>query len=359
MEKLKFSQAMLPTLFILLVAICSPAFSQVTDSYCDSTGNISIQNINLKGGNFTAGQELQTINIPISYICYTFPKTFGPEYRPTLQINQNFRTIMNILSGAGLGLDITIQESGEAPVTFPWRDIKLAINSGSSVTKGFGRWLNFKPFPPVPATYPLTGTITIRIFVETKFTQTFANISAPSVSAFNLLAYDPTGISVKLGKPVTTSSFNLRFIPDSSGRVIISPSVVRMGHFYTEYNETMVAKETPFTVTAQQNIGTQTPFVAPLAIEFQTNGLDLADADSSVTLKNTKGETNGFRLLVMDEAGIPVKLNTKANMGSINLDNGSGGKIVKQYKVKVEPISGADIKTGNFSTAMTVVVTYI
>ncbi|ECI3373099.1 adhesion protein, partial [Salmonella enterica subsp. diarizonae] len=85
----------------------------------------------------------------------------------------------------------------------------------------------------------------------------------------------------------------LRFIPDNSGRVIISPSVVRMGHFYTEYKETMVAREVPFTVTAQQNTGTQTPFVAPLAIEFQTNGLTLADADSSVTLKNTKGEVNG------------------------------------------------------------------
>ncbi|EKC2495458.1 fimbrial protein, partial [Salmonella enterica] len=131
------------------------------------------------------------------------------------------------------------------------------------------------------------------------------------------------------------------------------------GHFYTEYKDTMVTREAPFTVTAQQNIGTQTPFVAPLAIEFQTNGLTLADADTSVTLKNTKGDANGFRLSVIDESGNPVHFNTKADMGSINLDNASSGKIIKQYKARVEPIPGYDIKTGNFSAAMTVVVTYI
>ncbi|MGG6032946.1 fimbrial protein, partial [Salmonella enterica] len=127
----------------------------------------------------------------------------------------------------------------------------------------------------------------------------------------------------------------------------------------TEYKETMVPREVPFTVTAQQNVGTQTPFVAPLAIEFRTNGLTLADADSAVILKNSKGEGNGFRLSVMDEAGTPVKFNVKADMGSISLDSGAGGKIIKQYKAKVEAIPGAEIKTGDFSAAMTVIVTYI
>ncbi|EBP3802494.1 fimbrial protein, partial [Salmonella enterica subsp. enterica] len=161
-------------------------------------------------------------------------------------------------------------------------------------------------------------------------------------------------------RPLTVSAFNLRFIPDNSGRVIISPSTtINMGRFYTEYKETMGPREVPFTVTAQQNIGTSTPFIAPLAIEFRTNDLILADADSTVILKNTKGENNGFRLSVMDEAGDPVKFNVKADMGDISLDNGSGGRIIKQYRAKVEAIPGAEIKTGDFSAAMTVVVTYI
>ncbi|EBF1800571.1 fimbrial protein [Salmonella enterica] len=343
---------------MLLLTACVPAFAQVTDSYCDSMGHFTIQNINLKGGNFTEGQELQSINIPVSYTCYTFPKTFGPEYRATLQINQNFRTVMNTLSGAGLGVDVTIQESGQAPVSFPWSDIKRAINSGSSVTKGFGRWLNFKPFPPVPAVYPLTGTMTLRIFVEAKFNSTFANINVPSVSAFNIMAYDPTSIGAISGKPVTTSSFNLRFIPDNSGRVIVSPSVINLGHFYTTY-EPSLSKETAFTVTAQQNIGSGHNFTAPLAIAFKTNGLTLADADRAVILHNTDGQPNGLKLMVSDETGTPVTFNKTAPLGDINITPGATGRIVKQYTATVKAIPGETVKTGNFATAMTVVVTYI
>ncbi|EFV1986540.1 fimbrial protein, partial [Salmonella enterica] len=129
--------------------------------------------------------------------------------------------------------------------------------------------------------------------------------------------------------------------------------------FYTEYKEAMVPREVPFTVTAQQNVGTQIPFVAPLAIEFRTNGLTLADADSTVILKNNKQENNGFGLSVIDvDNDTPVKFNMKADMGPIHLDNGAGGRIIKHYKAKVEAIPGAEIKTGDFSAAMTVIVTY-
>ncbi|ECR9853749.1 fimbrial protein, partial [Salmonella enterica] len=207
----------------------------------------------------------------------------------------------------------------------------------------------------------LNGTLTLRIFVEQKFNNTFVNFSIPG-STFDILPYNPSSIfgPTVPYTPLTISAFNIRFIPDNSGRVIISPSVLRMGRFYTEYQETMVPREVPFTVTAQQNVGTHAPFVAPLAIEFRTNGLTLADADSAVILKNTKGEGNGFRLSVMDvDNNTPVKFNVEADMGSISLDNGSGGKIIKQYKAKVETIPGAEIKTGDFSAAMTVIVTYI
>lgn len=82
--------------------------------------------------------------------------------------------------------------------------------------------------------------------------------------------------------------------------------------------------------------------------EFRINCLTLADSESTVSLKNIKGEDNGFRLSVVDEAGYPIKFNMKADMGSIYLDYSSGGKIIKQYKAKVEPIPGAEIKTGYF-----------
>ncbi|EJU2683741.1 fimbrial protein, partial [Salmonella enterica] len=229
--------------------------------------------------------------------------------------------------------------------------------SGWSRSKTFGQRMEPEK------TYNRSGTLTFRIFVDVVYKNTFLNINIPA-STLHILPYNPTQPGSVVYpptvsyKPLTVSAFNLRFIPDNSGRVIISPSVVNLGHFYTEYKDTMVAREAPFTVTAQQNIGTQSPFVAPLAIEFKTNDVTSADSDTSVTLKNTKGEANGFRLSVVDDSGNQVHFNKQADMGSINLDNASGGKIIKNYKAKVEPIPGAEIKTGNFSAAMTVVVTY-
>ncbi|EBH2785776.1 adhesion protein [Salmonella enterica subsp. diarizonae] len=336
----------------LFFTVCDSARANIDWSYCDANGHVGIQNINLIGGKFVTGQELQRVIVPISYTCYTKWKSYGPSYFPTLNLYNMTQTV-TALQNSGLGMDIIAQEGSMAPVTFTWKEIQAGF-SGWSSSKVFGQWMEPEK------TYSLSGTLTFRIFVYQAFTNNFLNITIPS-STINILPYEPSSVGAPTVpfKSLTVSAFNLRFIPDNSGRVIISPSVLRMGRFYTEYKETMIAREMPFTVTAQQNIGTDTPFIAPLAIEFRTNGLTLADADSAVILKNTKGENNGFRLSVMDEAGNPVKFNVKADMGSISLDNGSGGKIIKQYKAKVEAIPGAQIKTGDFSAAMTVIVTYI
>lgn len=336
----------------LFFAVCDSARANIDWSYCDANGHVGIQNINLKGGTFFTGQELQSVTVPISYTCYTKWKSYGPSYYTTLNL-YNMGEVVTALKKSGLGMDIIVQEGSGTPVTFTWKEIQASF-SGWSSSKVFGQYMDPEK------TYNRSGTLTLRIFVDNAFTKAFLNINIPS-STINILPYNPVGVTPPTVsfKPLTVSAFNLRFIPDNSGSVVISPSVVRMGYFYTEYKETMVPREIPFTVTAQQNIGTQAPFLAPLAIEFKTNGLMLADADTSVTLKNTKGEDNGFRLSVVDEAGNPVHFNTKADMGSINLDNGSGGKIIKKYKAKVEPVPGAMIKTGSFSAAMTVVITYI
>ncbi|EDT7811659.1 fimbrial protein [Salmonella enterica subsp. enterica serovar Oranienburg] len=337
---------------LMFLVVCDSAQANIDWSYCDANGHVSIQNINLKGGKYVTGQELQSVTVPISYTCYTKWKSYGPDYSTTLNL-YSLGQVVSALKSSGLGMDIIVQEGGRAPVTFTWKEIQAGF-SGWSNSKVFGQYMDPEK------TYNRSGTLTLRIFVYQAFTKTFLNLNIPS-STINILPYNPVGMTAPTVsfKPLTVSGFNLRFVPDNSGRVIVSPSVINLGHFYTEYKDTMVAREAAFTVTAQQNIGTQTPFVTPLAIEFKTNGLTLADADTSVTLKNTKGEANGFRLSVMDETGATVKFNTKTEMGSINLDNASGGKIIKNYKAKVEPIPGVEIKTGSFSAAMTVVVTYI
>ncbi|EDU6361408.1 fimbrial protein [Salmonella enterica subsp. enterica serovar Florian] len=340
----------------MLLAVCDPAQANFDWSKCDANGNVNIPDINLKGGQYSPGQELHKITVPISYTCTTTYNSIGSFVYSTAVYISDIGKVVSALKNSGLGMDIIIQEGGRAPVTFPWKDI----------VAGFSGWTKSKTFGQVMEenkTYNRSGILTFRIFVDVVYKNTFLNINIPA-STLNILPYNPTqpGISVYPPtvsyKPLTISAFNLRFIPDNSGRVIISPSVVNLGHFYTEYKDTMVAREAPFTVTAQQNIGTQSPFVAPLAIEFKTNDVTSADSDTSVTLKNTKGEANGFRLSVVDDSGNQVHFNKQADMGSINLDNASGGKIIKNYKAKVEPLSGAEIKTGNFSAAMTVVVTY-
>lgn len=340
----------------MLLAVCDPAQANFDWSKCDANGNVNIPDINLKGGQYSLGQELQKITVPISYTCETKWSSIGGFVYSAAMYLSDMGQIVNALKGSGLGMDIIAQEGGNTPVTFTWKEIQAGF-SGWSKSKTFGQRMDQSKI------YNLSGTLTLRIFVDVVYKNTFLNIVIPA-STLHILPYNPTQPGSVVYpptvsyKPLTISAFNLRFIPDNSGRVIISPSVVNLGHFYTEYKDTMVAREAPFTVTAQQNIGTQSPFVAPLAIEFKTNDVTSADSDTSVTLKNTKGEANGFRLSVVDDSGNQVHFNKQADMGSINLDNASGGKIIKNYKAKVEPIPGAEIKTGNFSAAMTVVVTY-
>ncbi|HGJ5353166.1 TPA: fimbrial protein [Salmonella enterica subsp. enterica serovar Warragul] len=342
----------------LFFAVCDSARANYDWSYCNATGSVNIQNINMKGGQYLQGQELQKTTVPISYTCKTKWSSFGSlVYSPAVSIS-DLRQVATSLKDRGLGMDIAVQEGSLAPVTFTWRDIQAGL-SGWSGSKAFGQRMDAEK------TYNRSGMITVRIFVEQVFKNNFLDINIPE-SKINIYPYSPSqpGVSVEPPtvpfSPLTVSAFNLRFIPDNSGKVIISPSnTINMGRFYTEYKETLVPREVPFTVTAQQNVGTQIPFVAPLAIEFRTNGLTLADADSTVILKNNKQENNGFRLSVMDvDNNTPVNFNVKTDMGSIHLDNGAGGRIIKQYKAKVEAIPGAVIKTGAFSAAMTVIVTY-
>lgn len=338
----------------LFFAVCDSARAAIEWSYCNATGSVNIQNINIKAGQYGTGDELQTIkDIPFSYTCITAIKTYSEPYNATISL-KNVQPMVDVLKKSGLGMELFIQEGSRDPVKFSWREIQAGF-AGWSSSKIFGQELEQNK------TYNLSGKLTVRIYVEQSFKYGFLNINIPA-STFDILPYKPSTVSppIKPYTPLSVSAFNIRMVPDNSGKVIISPSnTINMGRFYTEYKETLVPREVPFTVTAQQNVGTQIPFVAPLAIEFRTNGLTLADADSTVILKNNKQENNGFRLSVMDvDNNTPVQFNVKTDMGSIHLDSGAGGRIIKQYKAKAEAIPGAVIKTGAFSAAMTVIVTY-
>ncbi|EBX1769674.1 adhesion protein [Salmonella enterica subsp. enterica serovar Poona] len=338
--------------------VSTSAFAQVEDSHCDATGTFSVKNFNLKAGSFGVGQELQSVSIPVSYTCYLAPKSYGPDYAATLSINPQFQSVITALGGAGLGMDLIMQEGSQAPVTFKWQEMRDAITGGASVTKTFGEKLALVPGNAYPQIHNLKGRLTLRLFVESAYVANkFVSISVPGVAVFNVLAYNPNGLKFKPGNPIALTPFNIRFIPDNSGRIIIAPSVIQLGHFYTEYKDSQ-EKTKPFTVTAQQAVGAGRPFETPLSIEFKTNGLTLTDADKAVALRNTDGQLNGLKLSLVDDADTPVTFNSETSMGNITMGYESTGKIVKQYTARVSPISGETVKTGSFTAAMTVVVTY-
>lgn len=156
----------------LFFAVCDSASANIEWSYCDANGHVGIQNINLKGGTFFTGQELQSVTVPISYTCYTKWKSYGPSYYTTLNL-YNMGEVVTALRKSGLGMDITVQEGTSASVTFTWKEIQAGF-SGWSSSKVFGQYMDPEK------TYNRSGTLTFRIFVYQAFKNNFLNITIPS-----------------------------------------------------------------------------------------------------------------------------------------------------------------------------------
>lgn len=51
MNKLRYPKTWLSALVMLLTMSGIPAYAALEDSYCNTSGNFSIKNVNLKGGN--------------------------------------------------------------------------------------------------------------------------------------------------------------------------------------------------------------------------------------------------------------------------------------------------------------------
>ncbi|EDL3493948.1 adhesion protein [Salmonella enterica subsp. enterica serovar Newport] len=355
MNKLRYLKTWLSTLVMLLTMSGIPAYAALEDSYCNISGNFSIKNVNLKGGKFSQGQVLQTISIPVTYKCTLAPKTYGGPYQLHLNVNYSLKTLVEALDGAGLGFDLIIDETGGPSAELKWADILQAVS-------GWSRRLPFGKDKDLPGPdYNSGGTLTLRLFVNKGFTQTLANFHIPSLSGIAVIPFSGHIVPNKPYESVTTSAFNVRFIPENSGSVIVNPPLIRMGHFYASYKETL-SRQVPFTVTAQQNTGTGLvpPFIAPLNIKFKTNGLQLADNGRSVVLYNTKGQPTGMKLSVSDtDSGKSVIFDTAMKMGDMNMGSDATGTVLKNYIAKVETIPGEPLNVGEFSVAMTVVVTYI
>lgn len=343
-------------LAILLLAVCFPSMAKsLVDSVCNTQGGtVPLKSVNLKLSEVTTGKILYTSPAyAISYTCTVYP-SLGTDYAPSLAFTDSFMNVIRNLSNIGLGMNLIIQETDKGSVTIPWSDIK---NAPVSFRKQFGATMSdrLQNLPSAGSGYSRKATVSVELFVEAAFVQNkILVLDTPSMDAFNIMPVaDGNG---KKGTPVKTGAFSIRFLPENLGRVSVSPSLVRLGHFYTTIDSTL-SKTAAFTVTAQQATGTATPFTVPLLINFIPTTA-LAITDEQYIQLSTGGQNNGLRLSVRDDAGNNVKFNTPASMGSLNMIGSPGNRIQKTYTAVVDRIPGTDLKTGDFSASMSVVVTY-
>ncbi|AXC71201.1 fimbrial protein [Salmonella enterica] len=328
------------------------------DDKCDVTSSpLPLTNINLKAYSYHAGNLLKHIEgIPIAYSCtvyYDNNDQWATKYQPTLITTTQFGDTVKALKNAGLGMTLTIHEdNGPDALTLGWDKVSQTGN-GTIIRLPFGTKLPMK-FQNEPVVTSRTGTLSADIYAGQDYQGAPVMINVPSMTAFEIVPVNTSGYPYKPGTGIRTPSFSIRIFPDNLGVVKISPSTVNFGRIYATSQDTLTKTSPPFTVTAEQKTGTPAPFDMPLNIEFDTGGLTLTADNQAIILDN------GLKLSVTD-TGAPDKkitFNKTYPMGTISFQPSTGTGISKTYTAKVEPVPGAQIKTGTFNAGVTVKVTY-
>lgn len=329
------------------------AFGPV-DSKCDVTSSpLPFTNINLKSTGYKEGDTLKEFTFPIKYNCtvyYDINDKNPTIYIPTLKTSESFGTEIEKLDRAGLGLELTIQEKEQSPEILGWDQIRKT-GKGSFILQPFGAGLPMDPHSN-PVTTPRTGTLSGKIFATLSYQNAPVMVNIMSVTALNITP-DKYGRN-NSGTGVRIPSFYIRIFPDNLGQVAISPSVVDFGRIYATSLDTLTKTSPPFTVRAEQKTGTTYPFDMPLNIEFDTGGQTLTADNQAIILDN------GLKLSITDTQTPDKKItfNQTYSMGTIHFLPSTGTGISTTYTAKVEPVPGAQIKTGTFNAAVTVKVTY-
>ncbi|ECW0361950.1 TPA: fimbrial protein [Salmonella enterica] len=345
-------------LLVLLTAISNPAQAEYDAAFCMSSGagSLVIRNINLKGGALPGNTTLQLVPLTISYTCTLYQSSIN--YQPTLYLLPGASSLVNALKASGLAMEIIISESGGTTGTLSWVDIQNSVNSSGRIEVPFGPVLGKQP-----GSHTGTASLSLRIFTDAKgvTVTTPKNISVPATMFKIIPFHDKSKPFSDKGTKFQITPFNINIIPDNSGAIAVAPDLIRMGHFYTG-DVSSQTKQASFTVTALQKAGVGnngTPFTIPLGIEFRpTNHAILADVDKTIKLINTNGNLTGLGLTIEEDSGGPVTFNKTAPMGDIMMGTGATGRVVKTYTATVAPISGETINTGDFTAAISIIVTY-
>ncbi|HFV9934397.1 TPA: hypothetical protein ACIAPS_004154 [Salmonella enterica subsp. enterica serovar Bovismorbificans] len=332
--------------------------------HCNVTdGVIPFKNIILRAGtNFHPGDVLYTSNYTIHYTCVVTGDGPGIRFYPTLSEGENFRSVITLLQGLGLGMNMTVTEDGYTPVTIKWADLttqgwrktfgkEMLLNTSQGATENPLYYFNYKR----------SATVTLELFVAQNYPDNSVVSSIPQVASFMYIRARTDLNDVK-GTPLSTSGFAIRVLSPALTRAEINPSTVSLGHFI-KASETSLTRSGNFSVTVRQ----QNPpspgqkFELPLNITFGTGILSAIDGQH-LALKNLDGNENGLQLSIKDRdnGDSPVEFNKETSMGTLSVTgNGAGiNNITKRYAIEVSRRSGMEVQTGKFRGAIPVTITY-
>ncbi len=359
------------TLMVLAMMAGAAAFPvQAAMTGCSVTApTLPIPDISLSSTQWATGQPVGppsqvTINFTCSVGIILDSKPY--RYQPSLVVDPGFKTVVDALKAANLGLNLRITDDEGKPGTLSWSQIKTTA-SGHTVQVPFG--LQITENTSVTRTATLYGEF---IATEGKPPSVPVNIHVGPVSpAFEIWPVnDPYNI-FPAGQ-IKTDAFNVRLFPSGAGKICISTSgpyacdvnqpnaAVDFGHLYPTSVDSLT-RTLPFWVKATQSIGTTSPdgFDVPLNIEFVSEGETLTASNQAIILRTPAKEKNGLVLSISGPDG-KVTFNQPAPMHtSLHFAQTTGSTTSQEYIAKVEPASKqAEIKTGRFSAGLTVKVTY-
>ncbi|EDT7665461.1 fimbrial protein [Salmonella enterica subsp. enterica serovar Waycross] len=346
-----------PAVLVMAVGVVSlPARASVDSSKCDvDAGIIQVKSVNLQLGKYSDGEPLDSgITYNIRYTCTISPDAsiIQNDYAPSLMLNDEIKPFVTAINNYGLGINIYIAETGRGEVRIPWETIKNPA-SGRLTSIKFGAHMDPAGQPSREITR--TGTIRLELIAVQSKVNGVVVLDIPKLSALNIMSNNH-GYGL-VGKPIKTSAFSLRILPEKQlGSITVTPREVKMGHIYTT---DLLTKTVPFSVTAKQTYGAGVgiSFDVPLMINFIPESKLTALDNQSVRLVNKDGVPNGLKLSVSDGKGA-VKLNTPAPMGTIHISDTADGLLKKDYTATVEQIPGETPVTGKFEASMSVVATY-
>ncbi len=357
----------IPAVLIILLSLVSlPARASCTAG----GGTITLNNIS---GNSTLspGNVVSTGQHKITYTCYRDNSGDIGDFYTTLSFSSDMSKLLRMLQGAGLGVELTINEhdstpgrkieTSESTRIIGWDVIsELIKQAGQSKLIQFGPERNYIAASPVSAKDKYTSfstTVDVKVYVVTSFHDIFRNDTTSDIpAAFNI---STSNSSASTSASMGVSPFHLRLFTMNPGRVDISPPLVNLGRFLTSETE---KKSPPFTVTAVQTSAVGDAITVPLKIKFSAPaGLTLTTDKTAVLLKNKDRVPNGLQLSIEEDGSGRKVIFDKEDemMGDISLGSKILGNLPKTYHAVLSKRGTSEtITVGKFEVASIVTVTY-